>query len=366
MPIRFRGKYLLTPPTRKDAITCVAFSVHGDYIAIGGLDRKLHIFSLANGQLHYSIVCPSHIKSLIWLPGTEQMLVCACHSGILMNIIVRPGDSIHLSCFRAQYHAIEFMAADTSASYLSTGSGLDVRVWKGGKHHDWIGHGILGVPKKSADNYDAEIVLTGLHWNSSSNVGGDTRLITTYRHHGIQLWDVEKMTVTQSINMPSPMLGSSLSPNGLHISVAKRGGYDLYSLESGIVLHTLAHGLPLDGNMYPSTFLPRGFAFCGATVDGTVTLWDVKEGDRLQSVQHLPGATLHAVTVYTEEKSGVVLLATASHDEVRVWHAMSSGISRHGQYDGQRFAKPSTAVTAWAITICVAAVLLTWVFQVVI
>lgn len=151
MPIRFRGKYLLTPPTRKDAITCVAFSVHGDYIAIGGLDRKLHIFSLANGQLHYSIVCPSHIKSLIWLPGTEQMLVCACHSGILMNIIVRPGvsnrldlswdphtlfikDSIHLSCFRAQYHAIEFMAADTSASYLSTGSGLDVRVWKGGKH----------------------------------------------------------------------------------------------------------------------------------------------------------------------------------------------------------------------------------------
>lgn len=76
----------------------------------------------------------------------------------------------------------------------------------------------------------------------------------------------------------------------------------------------MAHGLPLDGNMYPSTFLPRGFAFCGATVDGTVTLWDVKEGDRLQSVQHLrasmslmfpfigthpseAGATLHAVTV---------------------------------------------------------------------
>ncbi|KAH9031997.1 hypothetical protein EDB85DRAFT_2145749 [Lactarius pseudohatsudake] len=275
------------------------------------------------------------------------------------------------------------MAADTSASYLSTGSGLDVRVWKGGKRHDWKGHGILGVPKKSADNCDAEIVLTGLHWNSSSSVGGDTRLITTYRHHGIQLWDVEKMTVTQSINMPSPMLGSSLSPNGLHISVAKRGGYDLYSLDSGIVLQTLAHGLPLDGDMHPSTFLPRGFAFCGTTVDGSVTLWDVKVGDRLQSVQHLrasmpptfpfigthppeAGATLHAVAVHTEEKSGVVLLATASYDEVRVWHAMSSGISRHGKYDGQRVAKPGIAVATWAITISAVAVLLTWMFQAVI
>jgi len=66
--------------------------------------------------------------------------------------------------------------------------------------------------------------------------------------------------------------------------------------------------------VYPSTFLSRGFAFCGATVDGTVTLWDVKLGDRLQSVQHLRasmplvfpfvgahlpevGATLHAVAV---------------------------------------------------------------------
>lgn len=61
-------------------------------------------------------------------------------------------------------------------------------------------------------------------------------------------------------------------------------------------------------------FLPRGFAFCGATTDGTVTIWDIKEGDRLQSVQHLcvsilstfhyhnpdlpqAGTTLHALAV---------------------------------------------------------------------
>lgn len=61
----------------------------------------------------------------------------------------------------------------------------------------------------------------------------------------------------------------------------------MYSLSSGIVLHTFVHGLTQDGDMHPSTFMPRGFAFCGATVDGTVTLWDIKVGDRLQAVQHL-------------------------------------------------------------------------------
>jgi hypothetical protein len=43
-------------------------------------------------------------------------------------------DVMSLSCFRTQRHTIEFMAVDASTSYLATGSGLDVRVWKGDKH----------------------------------------------------------------------------------------------------------------------------------------------------------------------------------------------------------------------------------------
>lgn len=96
MTLQFRGKYLLSSSAREDAITCLAFSINGDYIAIGGLDRKLQIFALADGQLHYSIIAPSAIKSLIWIPGAEQTLVCACHSGILVNIIIRGGVSNHL------------------------------------------------------------------------------------------------------------------------------------------------------------------------------------------------------------------------------------------------------------------------------
>jgi WD40 repeat protein len=94
MATQFRGKYRLSS-VRKDAITCVAFGVKGDYIAVGGLDRKIQIFSLADGQLHYSIITPSPIQGLIWLPAaaTEPVLVCACHNGMLVNIMVRPGVS---------------------------------------------------------------------------------------------------------------------------------------------------------------------------------------------------------------------------------------------------------------------------------
>ena len=61
----------------------------------------------------------------------------------------------------------------------------------------------------------------------------------------------------------------------------------MYSLDTGIVLHTFAHGLDLGIDKYPTAFILGGFAFCGATIDRTVTIWGVKEGDQLQAVQHL-------------------------------------------------------------------------------
>lgn len=92
MALKFRGKYQLSSPAHDGSITCVAFSIKGDYIAVGGLGRRLRIFSLDDdGKLHYSIVTPSSIKSLVWLSGAEQTLVCACQSGILMNIVICPG-----------------------------------------------------------------------------------------------------------------------------------------------------------------------------------------------------------------------------------------------------------------------------------
>ncbi|HET8852380.1 MAG TPA: hypothetical protein VFN02_07630, partial [Ktedonobacteraceae bacterium] len=98
MALKFRGKYWLLSSVHEDSITCVAFSIKGDYVASGGLGRRLQIFSLDNGKLHYSIVTTSSIKSLIWLPGpgAEQTLLCACHSGILMNIIIHPGVRDHI------------------------------------------------------------------------------------------------------------------------------------------------------------------------------------------------------------------------------------------------------------------------------
>ncbi|KAH9168279.1 WD40-repeat-containing domain protein [Lactarius sanguifluus] len=353
MVLQFHGKYQLSS-AHDDAITCVAFSGGGDYIASGGLDRKLQIFSesLADGRLHYSVVTPSPIKSLIWLPGPEKI-------GILINVTIFAGDTMNFTYFRADNHTIDFMAVDPSADYLATGAGVDVRIWKGDRRHDWQGRGRLTSPKKSADNVDVYVILTGLHWYSATGTGdGNIKLITAYRHHGIQLWDVEQMAIVQSISMPSPIFGSSLSPNGLLISTAKLGGYDLYSLDSGIVAHTYSHGLPSINDKYPATFLPRGIAFCAATADGTVTLWDVKQGDRLQSVQHLPGVTIHAIAVYAAEKSGTIFLATASRDEVRVWRAISGGAgNRRRNGDGCCSEHHTIAVCAAAL-VCACAIML--------
>ena len=124
MALKFRGKYQLLSPVHEDSITCVAFSIKGDYVASGGLGRRLHIFSLDDGKLHYSIVTTSSIKSLIWLPGpgAEQTLLCACHSGILMNIVIRPGVRDHIFTplrlrsyiFNEGYHEYQLLSSKTS------------------------------------------------------------------------------------------------------------------------------------------------------------------------------------------------------------------------------------------------------------
>ena len=106
MTLQFRGKYQLLSSVHRDAITCVAFSIKGEYVAAGGLGRRLRIFSLDNGKLHYSIVLTSSIKSLIWLPGAEQTLLCACHSGILINIIIRPGVRDHIHSLWPRSHML--------------------------------------------------------------------------------------------------------------------------------------------------------------------------------------------------------------------------------------------------------------------
>lgn len=115
-------------------------------------------------------------------------------------------ETMNISSFHVKSHSIDFMAAESSSSTvrLATGCGVDVRIWRGDKHRmfgpvllqmlltihtylsdDWEGQGFLGCPKKSADNCGAEVILTGLHWCRTPNTDG-IRLITAYRHHGIQ------------------------------------------------------------------------------------------------------------------------------------------------------------------------------------
>lgn len=143
----------------------MAFSCSGDYIASGGLDRKLQIFSLADGRLHYSVTIPGPIKSLIWHPGTEQMLFCACNNGVLIDVTIIAGVTMNFNCFRFSNHAIDFMAVspDPPADYLATGAGADVRIWKRDRRHVWQALGCLSSPNKCAGNLDKDIILTGLH-----------------------------------------------------------------------------------------------------------------------------------------------------------------------------------------------------------
>ncbi|KAI0054759.1 WD40 repeat-like protein [Artomyces pyxidatus] len=283
MSFQLRLKYRLTRSKHAGDVGCLDFSHEGRYLASGGLDGKLEITSLDDGELHHTIETPGAISALNWLPKTPCKLVCACSDGLVINVSVNKG-SLSLVYFRVYSHIIQCLAVESSGRYLATGAADDIRIWTSrDEQHNWEELTSLGKPRQSGDSRDAEVVLVGLHWRNDNQ--NRLTLLATYRDHGIQIWDVCNATVVHSVPTRLPMHTSTISSDGAYLVTAKSSVYDMYYIDTGIVEKTWEHDLP-GAAKYPVIFLHNGFAVCAQETPGTVSLWSSSEGYKLQSVQH--------------------------------------------------------------------------------
>ncbi|KAH9027136.1 hypothetical protein EDB84DRAFT_1439951 [Lactarius hengduanensis] len=202
---------------------------------------------------------------------------CQASAGILTLAFSK--DTYELTYFRADNHTLDFMAVDPSVRLSRYGC------WGG---YDWQGRGRLTSPKKSADDVDVYVILTGLHWYSGANGTGDgnIKLITTYRHHGIQWLSSNRLVC-------HPRWESRLRCDR---------GWDCNSLGCD------ARRPMTISPTYPCVQL-RLYALSS------------------QFNTHFPqaGVTIHAIACMLLRRAGLYSLATASRDEVRVWRAISGG-----------------------------------------
>lgn len=133
--------------SRKDLknITCISLNNSGSWLSAAE-DSSLLIFHADNGALAVRIECLIAISAMLWV--SDIVLVCCRRDGTIMTVsllqVCRATSStllpeIHHTVSQKSIlvvgtvcrgHQIEKMAISHGNTYLATGCGKDVRIWR--------------------------------------------------------------------------------------------------------------------------------------------------------------------------------------------------------------------------------------------
>ena len=85
MTLRYEEKATLASGHNR-GITCVAFSPHGQYLASGGLDNRICIWSIDTFTLLHVVCGTSPVLSLVWEPPKDDTVFCGLADGSVATI----------------------------------------------------------------------------------------------------------------------------------------------------------------------------------------------------------------------------------------------------------------------------------------
>lgn len=74
----------------EDAITAVAFSTEGTFLATGSLDGRLCVWNVQEGRLLYRHLGEHEISSIAWLPDGENELLFGTKRGHVVRLTITP------------------------------------------------------------------------------------------------------------------------------------------------------------------------------------------------------------------------------------------------------------------------------------
>ncbi|OBZ77587.1 COMPASS-like H3K4 histone methylase component WDR5B [Grifola frondosa] len=322
-------KFTLT--SHSASVNCVAFSPDGKYVASGGDDHALIIWSLADGSLIYRLLFQSPVECLLWHPDIADTVVVGCQSGSLFQINSKR-HAIHIGV-GGRICCLDY---DITTRCLAIGIGQEVHSMHERALHQYVAAIKMPSPPKlnqDTSNLNQGSRAVGLHFHNKGE-----NLIVSYLSHGIVCWHIEERLQLWTIVPPSdtPRIGSSaLSPDGRHIVV--------YNMVDG--LHSYLTGSfrkqtpgshykfdvrPQSKHVLQVAYLHGGQAVICGTTAGNVCIWDVESREYFQILSHNDDV-IHAIDTCQHGRYSYIGAAAAEKGQgtyVKIWRATSSRVHR--------------------------------------
>ncbi|KZS99471.1 WD40 repeat-like protein [Laetiporus sulphureus 93-53] len=355
MPLRYTPKLTLHHQ-HVDAITAVVFSADGQFLASGGQDGAMVIWSTTSGQAIYHITVKSGILCLLW-PKCSNSIIAGTSDGTLAmftitdNMITASGfvahtgpiDALSTTCnmaVRARSASLEGFHSDpdqksaTPANdscnkhLLASASGINVNIWRWDQETKfWCKYCGLEQPQHDpfSDGQPAE--ATGVQWLSPPD---DNQLVVSYLQHGILCWKVgeheDDIHVNWSIHMPFSSYSGciAISPDNNRLAVCNiQTGFDVYEIPSGL------HQLHIDrSHDKPDRILPivfhHGNLILTGGMNGRLRLYNSAEGRCLQKLRLKTKAPIQAISAFyfTDNDTYLIAAGTCVEDSpnfIQIW-----------------------------------------------
>ncbi|KAI0323137.1 WD40 repeat-like protein, partial [Cubamyces sp. BRFM 1775] len=230
-------KYRLTKvfsQTHALAVTHVAFSPDGHYLATSDLAGTLCLWDTLAAKLLHHYSPGTSILSLVWMDSTA--IACGLGDGMIVRIRLEK-DVVEVSGSWCHSYAIEHLAMGKGR--LASGAHRDIYIWE--IRFDVSTEQLpsleleIELPAMSDDEDDEELLVTGLHWTPDGN-----HLITTFMTQGIYVFESRSWTVVRRIGENTVGASSCLTPDGRRIAASNLVyGLDIYDIQSGSLSATI-------------------------------------------------------------------------------------------------------------------------------
>jgi WD40 repeat protein len=261
----------------------VAVSKNNVFVAVGGADKSVRLYTLADAKAAGTFPAPAAVHGLAFSPN-NQSLAAACEDGAALswNVVFNPGQPTPPD-FGKPLQSFAHGAAATEVAFapdnitLYTGS-LDktARVWKFA----------ADAPTKNLGHPN---MVDAVAWSP------DGKQLATGCHDGIvRIWDVAKGTVmkqtaahqTPAPNpMPAAVYSVAWSPDGKQVvSASYDQSLKLWDAAAGTLVREFKPYKVKDfekghrEGVFSVAFSPDGKTIASGSSDRTIKIWNVADG----------------------------------------------------------------------------------------